>query len=360
VAFYSYFVPFTTGLAILLAAGLLMRSLIFRHVIFSIIIITVGYLNLFLFLITSTDIFNPSHLVLLDILNMPVILLLGPSIYFYMLSLTQDKIVLRKRDCMHFIPPVITAVLTLLIFIYARREADFIFYKNMTVHSWLSYVNIIIIGSMIAYFSVSISSVLRSIRGGNPVHHWILVYLTLVFSGLIIGFFGIVVILTQMMVMAMVINIFTSIIILGIFLFSQRYPYILQHGTVTASRMKHKSRLSKIDLRELDKQLSVLMREEKFFCDEDLTLKRLSDALEVTPHQLSEYLNEHHNKNFNSYINTFRINEAKELLLKEPNRNALSIAYASGFNSYSAFHSSFKKETGFSPADFRRSKLKEN
>jgi AraC-like DNA-binding protein len=359
-AFCSYLIPFTSGLAVLLAAGLLMRSLIFRHVIFSIIIFIVGYLNLFLYLLTSTNIFNPSNLVFLDILNMPVILLLGPSIYFYMLSLTQDKIVLQKKDWLHFIPPVITFVLTVLIIIFESQKSDYIRYKNMSLHSLLSYVNIIIIGSMLAYFFVSIGSIIRSIKKGNPVHHWILIFLTLVFSGLIIGIFGIVVILTQLMIMAMAINIFTSVIILGIFLFSQRYPYILQHGTVTANKKKSKSRLSKIDLLELDKQLAVMMREEKFFCDEDLTLKRLSDALEVTPHQLSEYLNEHHNKNFNAYINTYRINEAKDLLIKEPNRNALSVAYASGFNSYSAFHSFFKKETGFSPADFRRSKLKDN
>jgi AraC-like DNA-binding protein len=359
-ALYSYFIPFTSGLAVLLAAGLLMRSLIFRHVIFSIIIITVGYLNLFLYILTSTNILNPSYIVFLDIFNMPVILLLGPSIYFYMLSLTQDKIVLHKKDLLHFIPPVITVVSTVFIIIFESMEADYIRYRNMNLHSLLSYVNIIIIGSMLAYFFVSIGSVFRGIKKGNPVHHWILIFLTLVFSGLIIGIFGIVVILTQLMVMAIVINIFTSIIILGIFLFSQRYPYILQHGTVTVNKKKSKSRLSKIDLRELDKQLDILMKEEKFFCDEDLTLKRLSDALEVTPHQLSEYLNEYHNKNFNSYINTYRINEAKELLLTELNRNALSIAYASGFNSYSAFHSFFKKETGLSPADFRRLKLKGN
>ena len=96
------------------------------------------------------------------------------------------------------------------------------------------------------------------------------------------------------------------------------------------------------------------MEEEKIYCDEDLSLSRLSKALEITMHQLSQFLNEHHGKNFNSYINSYRIWEAKNYLKEEPARNALSIAYAIGFNSYSAFFSAFKKEEGMSPADFRK------
>ena len=74
----------------------------------------------------------------------------------------------------------------------------------------------------------------------------------------------------------------------------------------------------------------------------------------ITEAQLSQFLNQHYNKNFNSYINGFRIDDAKKLLVNEADRNTLSIALAVGFNSYSAFHSAFRKTTGISPAEYRK------
>ena len=96
------------------------------------------------------------------------------------------------------------------------------------------------------------------------------------------------------------------------------------------------------------------MEEEKLFCDEDLTLGRLSDALGLTKNQLSQFLNKYHEKNFNNFVNGYRIDEAKKILLEEPKRQIISIAFAVGFNSYSAFHSTFKKMTGITPASYRR------
>ena len=120
------------------------------------------------------------------------------------------------------------------------------------------------------------------------------------------------------------------------------------------------SYLKKIDLINLKKQLELIMEHEKFYCDEDLNLTKLSNALEISTHQLSEFLNEHYNKNFNNYINGYRIRDAKILLIEDPQRNTLSIAYMVGFNSYTAFFLAFKKDTGISPADYRRKKIKTN
>ena len=74
----------------------------------------------------------------------------------------------------------------------------------------------------------------------------------------------------------------------------------------------------------------------------------------MTQHQLSQFLNQHYNKNYNNFVNSYRIEDARKLLVDEPERNTLSIALAVGFNSYSAFHSAFRKVTGISPAEYRK------
>ncbi|MBK6609092.1 MAG: hypothetical protein IPG24_27335 [Leptospiraceae bacterium] len=53
------------------------------------------------------------------------------------------------------------------------------------------------------------------------------------------------------------------------------------------------------------------METEKLFCDEDISLNRLSEILNIRADQLSEIINNKFQKNFNQYINDFRIEEAK-------------------------------------------------
>ena len=73
------------------------------------------------------------------------------------------------------------------------------------------------------------------------------------------------------------------------------------------------------------------MNDEKIFADEELTLPSLADELGISAHQLSEILNREIKKNFNTFINEYRVKEAKELLVDEPGRSILSVGIAAGF-----------------------------
>ena len=95
------------------------------------------------------------------------------------------------------------------------------------------------------------------------------------------------------------------------------------------------------------------MEREKIYRESDLNLKSLADRLAITPHQLSQFLNERLGSDFRSFINSYRVSEAKVLLSEHPDLNILSICYDVGFGSKSAFNSVFKKETGQTPREFR-------
>jgi AraC-like DNA-binding protein len=114
------------------------------------------------------------------------------------------------------------------------------------------------------------------------------------------------------------------------------------------------NRLSNQQLVELKDKLNKLMEEEKFFLDNELNLTKLAQKLQVSTHDASFLINEFTGTNFYTYINNFRVDEAKRLLSssKIEELNILGIAFSAGFNSKTTFNTTFKKVTGLSPTDF--------
>lgn len=143
-----------------------------------------------------------------------------------------------------------------------------------------------------------------------------------------------------------------------VYLITQRhhdYHRLLRSETRKAHY--EKSRLSGLDVNMICTRLTELMRDEKFFADEDLSLRDLAGELGISAHQLSEILNERIKKNFNTFVNEFRIEEAKKILIEEPRRSILSVGIAVGFNSNTTFCTVFSKIEGVSPSQFRKQSL---
>ena len=103
---------------------------------------------------------------------------------------------------------------------------------------------------------------------------------------------------------------------------------------------------SSILLNHLNKQESYL--------DSNLSLRSLAEELDIHPNQLSWLLNESLGKNFNEFINHYRIENFKTLSKDPKNSNVtiMGLAYDSGFNSKTVFNTYFKKETGLTPKQF--------
>ena len=103
---------------------------------------------------------------------------------------------------------------------------------------------------------------------------------------------------------------------------------------------------------ELLANIQLLMNEEKIFADSTINLAKLAKKLNVSPHLLSQLLNDNLQKNFSQFINEYRIDEAKEMLLKDQHLKIQAVAENCGFNSNSTFYAAFKKITGTTPAEF--------
>jgi len=98
------------------------------------------------------------------------------------------------------------------------------------------------------------------------------------------------------------------------------------------------------------------LAEHKPFLDCNLRLDNLADSLSIKSYLLSQTINQQYNKNFFDFINFYRIEEAKRLMVNSVDDSIIGIAMQSGFNSKTAFYRAFKKSTGLSPLQYIKSR----
>ncbi len=147
-----------------------------------------------------------------------------------------------------------------------------------------------------------------------------------------------------------------------LYVFQRRFPQFFNDLDALMRREREaaryqRSQLEGVDVGEIEDRLEQLMTRDRLYARDDLSLPALADLLGVTAHQLSEYFNHLRNVNFAGYVNGRRIAAAQKLLLSDPSRTVLSVAYEVGFNSKSAFNEAFARHTGASPTQYRKTRV---
>lgn len=107
---------------------------------------------------------------------------------------------------------------------------------------------------------------------------------------------------------------------------------------------------------ELKNNLLQYMKTEKPYLNSNLRLNDLAEQLNLSRHHTSQIINEHFDTNFFDFINTYRIEEAKNLLSENDGLNITDIIYSSGFNNRASFYKTFKKHTSMTPGEFNESR----
>ncbi len=140
----------------------------------------------------------------------------------------------------------------------------------------------------------------------------------------------------------------------AVFLARSRYPLFFQRIKKEIKKKRYeKSLLVGLNTELIHTRLMELIKEEEVYRDMEISLAALAGRMSITPHQLSQFLNEHLNLDFRNFINFHRVEEAKKALLSHPEEGILNICFDVGFNSKSTFNTVFKKHTGMSPSEFR-------
>ncbi|MDJ1506512.1 helix-turn-helix domain-containing protein [Xanthocytophaga agilis] len=89
------------------------------------------------------------------------------------------------------------------------------------------------------------------------------------------------------------------------------------------------------------------------FKNPNLTLSELAKSINIPAHQLSQLLNDNLGKNFTSYVNEYRIEEACRMIAQGHPFSLEAIGYEVGFNSKSTFYTAFKKIKATTPLMYK-------
>ena len=148
-------------------------------------------------------------------------------------------------------------------------------------------------------------------------------------------------------------------VVYALFLFATsiyifRYPQVLD-----VSKHNRTRTVSSLETIKIKKRLLLHMDEALPFLNPNCTLLSLSKEIGTQPYKLSYLINKEFGQNFATFLNSYRIQRAMQLLKDVNNHNIKisAIAFDCGFNSLSSFNQAFKKITSQTPSKFREDQM---
>lgn len=119
------------------------------------------------------------------------------------------------------------------------------------------------------------------------------------------------------------------------------------------------STLDKKTSKDLFQKIKVLFTNEHIYLEPNVSLKTIAEKLAISSRKASQVINENENQNFYEFVNHYRIEKAKALLvsLDYKNEKMSTIAFDSGFSNITSFNVAFKKSIGMTPSAYKKSHL---
>lgn len=274
-------------------------------------------------------------------LGLGSMLLIGPLFYLYSRSLFSRSFLLKRAHLLHFIPAAVGIGFGL-----ALEESHLKSYPIWVfVMAYATYY-----GHYIGYLVFSYLSIKRA----SPAQATNSRLFRLIFFGLLAVWVVYILNLFDEDIPYVIGPVLYSLVAYSITFVVIRYRLIDQ-----VDHEKYKStQIEASQSEEIYSRIQKLVLEEKEYKNPELSLKSLSEKLHQSPQVISMVINQRSGKNFNSFINQYRIEEAT-LQLRNPkfeHYTIAAIAMEAGFNSISSFNTAFKKHTGKTPLAFRNSR----
>jgi len=295
--------------------------------------------------------------------------LYGPLIYLYVIFLIRKQNSFNKNNFLHFIPFLLVQVYGILFFYFESTEYQLKLLNLNFQQVWHIQLisNLIPIHGSI-YITFTILEVVKfnkKIKDSfSKIEHidlsWLLylvvgvfvIWLVVIFSYIFNFIYG------DTLLANVMIYIVLSIFLYSLAIKSYRQPEIERITDLQNinERSYKKSGLDENIAIEYLMLIQNFMKNEKPYLNSELNLTQLANSLNISIHNLSEVINTKLNQNFYEFINKYRVEEVKKLIIEDLEKkfSILAHGYEAGFSSKSAFYSAFKKYTGMTPAQFQK------
>ena len=302
--------------------------------------------------------------------------LYGPILFLYLTSILNDEEKLfSKKTLVHFIPAMAIFILISPLFLGYPLYNWLNGLGEKLPESFSTYnLNSILFDHLfwyihgIFYFLVCLKKLqnfrANHTKNGKPMEEsvkklhfrWIeyllygyLAFPLIGFSGFLAGLF-----IGQPIYLSPILNFFLVFHIFGISYIAFRHQQLLVDPL---KMMKYQqSNMDDDTLSLYIKRLTELFEKERPYLKNDLTLKTVSEIIGINPNYISQAINRHYGFGFNDFINSYRVDLAKELIVS-PQKSMFTIeaiAEEAGFKSKSTFNNAFKKKLGITPSEYRK------
>jgi len=264
--------------------------------------------------------------------------LIGPFLFLYVTTALNNR--LPKNWFLHILIPLIIVVSLLFIYPYWELKTLWTRYLVKSIYAvWLLYI--IAAGIKLKPFDTLFT------KKEKRTHFqlWILsVYfgVFVIWLGFNVGSY------TSYLVGALSFSVVFYLIILFWVLKRKKNTFFFESEDKYSNK-----KISPSDAQLLEQKLHKAILDDELFKNPNLKIGDVANKLQVVPHYLSQFLNDNLGKSFSLFINEYRIEAAKQLLLSNTNYTTEAIGYECGFNSKSTFFSTFKKLTGSTPSTFK-------
>jgi AraC-like DNA-binding protein len=104
---------------------------------------------------------------------------------------------------------------------------------------------------------------------------------------------------------------------------------------------------------DLITQINMLMEQEQLFRDSDLKIQDVANRLNTNRTYISDCIKAQYGLSFTQYVNNCRVEYAKQILAKNPDKKMLIVAAEAGFTTDVWFFHTFKAITGVTPTEWK-------